>query len=58
MAEPLVLILPSPGDLLDPGIEPRFPTLQVDSLPSEPPGKPLNSPRTYQNLQLICQEAT
>ena len=44
MAEPLVLILPSPGDLLDPGIEPRFPTLQVDSLPSEPPGKPLNLP--------------
>ena len=29
-----------PGDLLNPGIEPRSPTLQVDSLPSEPPGKP------------------
>ena len=29
----------SPGDLPDPGIEPRSPTLQVDSLPSEPPGK-------------------
>ena len=26
----------------DPGIEPRSPTLQADSLPSEPPGKPLN----------------
>ena len=26
------------GDLPNPGIEPRFPTLQVDSLPSEPPG--------------------
>ena len=24
----------------DPGIEPRSPTLQADSLPSEPPGKP------------------
>ena len=31
---------PSPGSLPDPGIEPRSPTLQEDSLPSEPPGKP------------------
>ena len=31
---------PSPGDLPSPGTEPRSPTLQVDSLPSEPPGKP------------------
>ena len=31
---------PSPGDLPDPGIEPRSPTLQADALPSEPPGKP------------------
>ena len=30
---------PSPGDLLDPGIEPSSPTLQADSLPMEPPGK-------------------
>ena len=29
-----------PGDLPDPGIEPGFPALQADSLPSEPPGKP------------------
>ena len=29
----------SPGDLPDPGIEPRSPTLQADSLTSEPPGK-------------------
>ena len=34
------LPLPSPGDLPDPGIEPRSPALQADSLPSEPPGKP------------------
>ena len=33
---------PSPGDLLDPGVEPRSPTLQTDSLPSELPGKPLS----------------
>ena len=31
---------PSPGDLLDPGIEPESPALQADSLPPEPPGKP------------------
>ena len=30
---------PFPGVLLDPGIEPRSPTLQEDSLPPEPPGK-------------------
>jgi len=29
------------GDLPDPGIEPRSPPLQADTLPSEPPGKPL-----------------
>ena len=32
------LTFPSPGDLPDSGIEPRSPTLQADSLPSEPPG--------------------
>jgi len=31
---------PSPGNLPDPGIEPRSPALHADSLPSEPPGKP------------------
>ena len=30
---------PPPGDLPDPGIEPRSPALQADSLPAEPPGK-------------------
>ena len=30
---------PPPGDLPNPGIEPRSPTLQADSLPTEPPGK-------------------
>ena len=34
------LSFPSPGDLSDPGIEPRSPTLQADSLPSELSGKP------------------
>jgi len=32
--------IPSPGDLPDSGIKPRTPTLQADSLPSEPRGKP------------------
>ena len=31
---------PFSGDLPDPGIEPRSPALQVDSLPAEPQGKP------------------
>ena len=29
----------SPGNLPNPGIEPRSPTLYTDTLPSEPPGK-------------------
>ena len=33
------LLFPSPGDVPDPGIEPRSPTLPADSLPSEPQGK-------------------
>ena len=34
---------PSPGDLPDPGSEPRSPALQADSLPAEPPGKSKNT---------------
>ena len=37
------LPFPAPGDLPDPGIEPRSPTLQADALTSAPPGKPLNT---------------
>ena len=37
------LPFPSPRDLPNPGIELRSPPLQVDSLPSEPPGKPRNT---------------
>ena len=32
---------PPPGDLPRPGIEPVSPALQLDSYPTEPPGKPL-----------------
>ena len=39
------------------GIEPRSPALQADSLPSEPPGKPLNGLRaqefTFGGLELL-----
>ena len=39
---------PSPGDLPNPGIEPGSPTLQADTLPSEPPGK------LWRPAQRIC----
>ena len=34
---------PSPGDLPNPGTEPRSPALQADSFPAEPQGKPENT---------------
>ena len=34
------LPFPSPGDLPNPGIEPRSPALEADSLPTELQGKP------------------
>ena len=34
---------PFPRDLPNPGIKPRSATLQADSLPAEPPGKPQNA---------------
>ena len=50
------LPFPSPGDLLEPGIEPGSPVLQADALPSEPPGKPTdtyNAPRTLRLFSSI-----
>ena len=44
------LPFPSPEDLPDPGIKPRSPALQADSLPSEPPGKPVLQQRTSTNI--------
>ena len=35
------LSFPSPGDLPNPEMEPGSPTLQANSLSSEPPGKPV-----------------
>ena len=46
------LPFPSPGDLPDPGIEPRSPALQGDALTSEPPGKPLMS-----GSSLACRDS-
>ena len=37
------LLCPPLGDPPKPGIKPRSPTLQVNSLPAEPPGKPKNT---------------
>ena len=48
---------PSPGDFPDPGIEPKSPALQVDSLPSEPPGK-RNSPQIHGYLVCTRPSAT
>ena len=41
------LPFPSPEDLPDPGINPRSPALQADSLLCQPPGKPINVCETY-----------
>ena len=43
---------PSPEDLPDPGITPKSPALQADSLPGELPRKPPGSPRRQEREQL------
>ena len=50
---------PSPGNLPNPGIEPRSPALQADSLPAESPGKPLAqlkvlSSKDFKERRLTC----
>ena len=45
---------PLPRDLPNPGIEPRSPKLQADSLPSEPPGKPTVCHRGYKTTRIPC----
>ena len=47
------LPFPSPGDLPDPGIEPRSPALQADALPSKPPGKSRNGLRHLLSIILF-----
>ena len=46
------LPFPSPGDLPDPGIEPRSPALEADALTSEPPGKPIHKVYKCQFIML------
>ena len=46
------LPFPFPGDLPDPGIEPRSLALQADALTSEPPGKPPISATRYPLIML------
>ena len=43
---------PSPGDLPNPGMEPGSPELEADSLPSEPPGKPLEKGYIFTSYNL------
>ena len=53
-------LFPSPGDLPNPGFEPRSPALQADSLPAEPPqktqkywnGQPIPSPGIFPTQKL------
>ena len=53
---------PPPRDLPNPGTEPRSPALQADSLPSEPPEKPMNTvmgslssqPRNWTGISCIA----
>ena len=47
------LSFPSPGDLPDPGIEPRSSALQADSLPSKPKGYP-NVARCWRLISHFC----
>ena len=45
--------LPSPWDLPNPGIKPRSPELQADSLPAEPPGKAIKNQLEKKKHKLI-----
>ena len=45
---------PPPGDLPNPGIKPRSPALQVDSLPTEPQRKPMKEKRYQYYFTSVC----
>ena len=49
------LPFPSPGDRPNPGNEPGFPALQVDSLSSEPPGEALKENQEWGDGEEISQ---
>ena len=46
------LPFPSPGELPNPGIEPKSPALQADALTSEPPGKKNSKILLYVSLEV------
>ena len=46
-------LIPPPGDLPDPGIQPGSPALQADSLPTELPGKPTVSSQSL-SIASLC----
>ena len=48
------LPFPSPGDLPNPGTEPRSPALQADALTSEPPGISYSPAISLPNTQQKC----
>ena len=50
------LPFPTPGYLPNPGIEPRSPALQADSLPFKPPGKPHHLPEFAQKSQTLLSD--
>ena len=52
------LPFPSPGELPNPGIEPRSPVLQEDSLPSETPRKPYWEEGEWQTSKNSYQSIT
>ena len=52
------LPFPSPRDLPYPVIEPRFPTLQTDSLLSEPPGKTFKRDEVLFHIKLHTKKET
>ena len=47
------LSCPPPGDLPNSGMEPGSLALQVESLPSEPPGKPMYIIYTYLKMYIL-----
>ena len=49
-----VAIPSSPGDLPDPGIKPRSPARQADSLQSEQPGEPHAAAKSLQSCPTLC----
>ena len=46
---------PSPGDLPNPGMKPKSPALQEDSLLTEPPGKPEGTHRAFSPTGNTCR---